>query len=100
MSGKLIVVDVDGTVNPLVWPEKNRPELRLLQQIVEGYIEPVQVRYEGRVREAYVNEEGIPKGLPHNFLATSMLTERYFGNTIFGKMVIWVPDPKPKKDKV
>jgi Domain of unknown function (DUF3846) len=73
------------------WP------LEKMQELVGGYIERVRVRWDGRVRDAYIDEEGKLKGLAFNHFATGLLEPPLRGHDILvGPVVIWVPDAKPK----
>lgn len=93
MSGLLIKLFPDGTHVEEVWPKRGPPNWETLKRLVGGYIELVQVRYEGRLRDAYVNENGYSEGLQHNPHATALLGGRFegTGTTIVGPLVIWVP---------
>lgn len=77
---------------------KGRPPLETLQGLVGGYLEPVKVRYEGRVREAYIDEDGRMKNLRFNEMATQLYHNYWRSESqyIRGNMVVWVPDPKEK----
>jgi hypothetical protein len=61
MSGTFVKIDVDGTVT------KERTELKgsapydPLSRLVGGFVERVKVRYEGKLRDAYVDEDGFAK---------------------------------------
>jgi hypothetical protein len=97
MSGILTVYNEDGTIKSFMVSEK-RPPYETLRQLVRGYIERVQLReVSGKIREAYVDEDGISKGLPFNEQATCMLHERYRGQRLYGPCVMWSPTPKEKK---
>lgn len=73
------------------------PGLSALQAAVGGYIERVRVRFNGRVRDAYVNEDGYSKGLLVNRPAMAILAEPFQGATIVGNLAVWEPDPKAPK---
>lgn len=94
-SGKLVVIHPDGT--RVETRHKAPPGLATLQEAVGGYIERVRVRFEGRVRDAFVNEEGALNGLPNNRDATAMLANPTLTVTGYlqGNLAVWVPDPKP-----
>lgn len=96
-SGKLVVIHPDGT--RVETRMKQKPELETLQQAVGGYIELVRVRFEGRVRDAFVNEEGALTGLPNNREATAMLAHPTLTVTGYlqGNLAVWVPDPQPAR---
>lgn len=93
MSGLLIKVNPDGTRVEEVWGKRGPPNWETLKRLVGGYIEMVQVRYEGRLRDAYVNEDGFGERLPYNPHGTALLGGRFegTGTTIVGPLVIWVP---------
>lgn len=103
MSGKFIVIQPNGPVYIIQITEK-RWYLKDVQAIVNGYIEKIKVRYEGRVRDAYVNEDGISMGLQFNREATELHFKYLEGRLleylpiIVGKMAIWIPDPRKKKN--
>lgn len=69
------VIKTDGSIEALTTTDKT--QLEQLQKAVEGYIEGTQVRYQNRLRRAYVNEEGLLKGLPQN-----ALFPQYVGNVV------------------
>lgn len=96
--GKLITVRPDGTRKEARLSHK--PTLEELQAEVGGYIERVRVRIEGRVRDAFVNEDGIAENLPVNRPAMGLLAPPFDANVnvLLGNLVAWVPDPKPKKE--
>lgn len=105
MSGVYIVIAPDGNQRRLKEPKKGR-QLDMLQQLVgspvrKAYVERVRVTFEGRVRDAYVDEDGIMKQLPVNNHATRLLAKPFDRNrqVLWGTMVIWVPDPKPNGGK-
>lgn len=51
------------------------PAYESLRAAVGGLIQPVKLKYEGRSRSGYVNEEGLLQGLPFNRRATVMWRE-------------------------
>jgi hypothetical protein len=99
MAGTFVKINPDGTVI------KERTELKgsapydPLRRLVGNSVERVQVRYENRIRDCYVDEEG---GLPHRNLPINphimaLLNDTWRGAGIRGPGVIWVPDPRVKK---
>jgi len=97
MSGKLVVIKPDGsTIEHRI--ESKRPTLEILKELVQGWVERVRVRWEGKVRDAYVDEEGLIKGLQSNRKAIQLLAPPFDPEmvTIVGTLVIWVPDSKVK----
>ena len=100
MSGELhIISNTTLHTTPIIWPKNGPPSLDILQKEVGGWIEHVKVRFMGKVRDAYVDEDGVMKQLGHNEHASAMLYGARKGNTIYGDMVVWVPNPKLKKVK-
>lgn len=96
MPGQLVIVSPANTI-AIVIIEKGGPSLEQLQTAVGGYIELVKVRYQGRIREAYVNEEGLLKGMPINQKASGWYQDAHTGETcnpLVGNIAIWVPTPK------
>lgn len=96
-SGKLVIIPPSGVRSDQVLTDK--PELHQLQAAVGGYIERVRVRVDGRVRDGFVNEDGIAEGLPVNRPAMDLLAPPFDKrvNVLLGNLVVWVPDPKPTK---
>lgn len=63
---KMIIIQPDGTRTEEEWPQDGtRPDLRTLQKAVGGYIEPVNA-FLPEGMEAYVNEEGLLRGMREN----------------------------------
>lgn len=96
-TGTLVLILTNGSFTTVHVGDKKGPPLETLQRLVGGYIERVKVRYNDRVRDAYVNEDGILKGLSYNETATRLLDGIWKGARIVGPMVVWVPDPKEKR---
>lgn len=95
------LVTVQPTGATVITRREEPPSLDDLQKAVGGYIERVRVRYEGRVRDAYVNEEGLLKSLPPNRAATGLLAPPFSpGSFIVGLLVFWVPDPKETREQL
>lgn len=95
-SGTLVVIKPDGTRTEARFSGRDAPGLDALQAAVGGYIERVRVRFQGRVRDAYINEEGALNGLPNNKHATALLANPVLTVTGYlqGNLAVWVPDPK------
>ena len=68
--GKIIILKTDGTDEQKTANES--PTLEQLQEIVDGYIELVNVFFGGKYEQMIVNEEGRLNGLPFNYRATSV----------------------------
>jgi len=95
-KGTLAIIAPDGAVTMQRVETAKGPSLEVLQAAVGGYIERVRVRWFGRVRDAYVNEEGLIKGLNLNSSATAILDGAFknSGNSIVGPCAVWIPDAK------
>jgi len=96
MSGTIVTIRPDGEIERLAWVGRKGPTLDALQKAVGGYIEPVPVRFEGRARQGYVNEDGISLGLQPNPHAVKYDA---YGRLLLGNLAIWVPDAKSKNPK-
>ena len=100
MSGKLVKIGIDGYNETVYRHEKSGPPpYSAINKAVGGYIERVRVRYCGKIRDAYVDEEGIIKGLPPNYPATKLLDGVFknYQGVLHGPVIVWVPDPRKKK---
>jgi hypothetical protein len=95
-KGILVLLKPDGTEERI---PMRAPDHILLRYYVGGYIEKVRVRYAGRVRNAYCDENGVNKRLSHNAAASAILARPFTGLTIVGPLVIWLvngfPEAKP-----
>jgi hypothetical protein len=97
MSGRLVVVYPDGAIT--VHSHRGTPDLDTLQGLVGGFIERVSIRWNGRVRDAYVDEDGLSKWLPYNHHATQLTKGTQFeGCRLHGNLVVWIPDPRRKRE--
>jgi hypothetical protein len=105
VSGRLITIhpgqyeSCKPVTSTEAYPKAGTPPWEILKRLVGGYIEGVQVRWEGKLRQAYANEDGLGLRLPYNVEASRITDGQYKGVEIVGPLVIWVPDPKkPKTD--
>ena len=79
---KAFVVQPDGT-NYIQWFQE--APLRILQEAVEGLIEPIQITEDLTL---WVNEEGKLTGKTPNFVATNFYTRKYgAGDIVVGTVV-------------
>jgi len=91
---KVIRIDVDGKISGLQIPDT----LEAMQEQVGGYIEMIILSQPNNLNGncslvGYVNEEGKPKNLPFNPLATKLCLDRlFFGDYINGPMIISAMD--------
>jgi hypothetical protein len=90
MSGTIVIITPTGITGEQRSEKRGQPPLEVLQRAVGGYIELVKVRWRGRVRDAFVNEDGISLQLRVNETACDLTIN---GHIIYGDMAIWVPDP-------
>lgn len=88
---RMVVISPTGGVVTTDFAQE--PTLKDLQTAVGGYIEHVKCRYDGRVREAYVDEDGRSKQYPVNQTASMMCSEWGYG-VIVGNICIVVPVPE------
>lgn len=86
----LVIIGVDGSERREALPADSSKQLPQLQKAVGGYIEGIKVRYEGRVRRAYANEEGLLEGLPINRVA-SLISSEFGHQGIVGPIAIVLP---------
>lgn len=100
MKGTLHTIKPDGTVATQRFETNKGAELKDLQAAVGGYIERVRVRFEGRVRDAFVNEDGLAQGLPVNARAMELLARPFDPayNVIVGNLAVFVADAKAKAE--
>lgn len=93
-TGRICIIYPNGLREFRTITNKKGPQMEDLQKAIGGgYFERVRVRYDGRMRDAYVDEDGLSKRLPLNTLASELL-----GASIVGPMAIWIPDQKGKKN--
>ena len=52
------------------------------------------MRWDGKVRDAYVNENGFTDCNQLNSTAMGLLHGPLAGSTIVGNLVIWIPNPQ------
>lgn len=94
-KGKIVILHPDGTKE-----ERNvsRLDIAQIQKLVGGYVERTKVRYEGRPRDCYLNEEGILRGLPWNN-QVKLYAKAYWNcecQIFAGVGVIWIPTPRSR----
>src|SRR5215467_10367283 len=97
MAGsKMVVIYPNGETaeEPYTPDEDGGPPLERMQGHVGGYVEqvPGMVTYAGKLRCAFVNEDGILHGLPVNHYASRLVRHMH---RIHGNMVIVVPEDSP-----
>lgn len=95
MSGKLIRISPEGEVTCHIWAGRGSWPLKMAQDLVGGYVERIRAKYNGRIRDCLVDEDGLSKNLPPNRWASSALGWR----SLVGPVVIWVPDPRPSRKR-
>jgi len=82
----LVVIQPDGSETRTEY-RGFEPGLEILQKAVGGYIELVRVTYDGRLCDAFVNEEGKLHGLAINGRATQLCAE-FLDDVIVGPIAI------------
>ena len=97
-KGTLVRIAPDGEITEHRCEKSTGFEYPMMRDLVGGYIERVKVRYNGVLRDCYVDEEGLIKRLEYNPAITGMLDGAFknYTGTIHGPGVIWVPDKKVK----
>lgn len=87
---KMVVIAPDGTKTEVPCRDQG-PLLEQLHDAVGGYIELYHVNYEGKVRRAYVCEDGKRKRMAPNQHATALLVNQSLrGLPLCGNMAIEV----------
>ena len=93
------VVKTNGTITKL--PADNKLDLRLMYLAIGcTTVERIKVRYEGRVRDCYLDEEGLLRGKQFN-PKIKELAEAYYGQPcqeFAGAGAIWIPTPRKAKE--
>lgn len=84
---ELHTIAIDGSITIIA---QEKETLTQLQNLVGGYIELVRIKYLGKLRDAYANEESLLIGMPINFIATQLYQETYESKEvgIVGPLVI------------
>jgi len=99
---KIIVIKTSGEVVEL--PADDKLDLRLMYLALGcNTVERIKVRWEGKVRDCYVDEEGWlpPQKRPNPKLKE--LAEAYYGapcQEFAGSGAIWIPTSRSKKNAV
>jgi len=101
MTGMLIKILPNGDKEFQAYNKNDTPSWEVLFKLVGNYIERVRVKYEGKMRDAYLDEEGLIRNPPLeiNPYAYELIKAggNAYQNYYVGPIVIWVPDPKVKK---
>jgi hypothetical protein len=102
--GTMVVLKTDGTEEHI---ESKKLDLHKMYELIPcTTVERIKVRYEGKVRDCYLDEEGLYTQKHANH-GVKRLAELYYGapcQTFMGNAVIWIPGEsdkikKEKKDK-
>ena len=100
MSGTVIVINPDGSNTRHEWngalDRDGMPDgpqgAAWMHKLLGGYLELVEVEWEGVMCRGFVDEDGMRKNLPDNMLATALVDRKYIEHSnIIGKMLIWIP---------
>jgi hypothetical protein len=94
------IVVVKPTGEYITLPADDKMDLRLIGLAIgAGVVERVKVRYEGRVRDCWLDEEGWLNAKRPN-PEVKKLAEAYYGvpcQEFAGSGAIWIPTPRSKK---
>lgn len=113
MSGFILKLPPKGGFSIHEFVPRGRPSYQTISTILGSRTyEPIQIRWNGKLYEAWVDEEGLLKQLPQNH-ALQMCLARRFENypgtivgigavwrTLMGVGAIWIPYGKGKRDDV
>lgn len=75
---KYVWFKTDGTQGEQI--SSHKLTLAEMQALVDGYIERVRVRYRDKLRDMWVNEEGLLDGLPYNHQASEIAGQPIVGD--------------------
>jgi hypothetical protein len=97
--GNYVVIKPTGEVITL--PGDSKLDIRLVY-LAGGFnvAERIKVRYEGKVRDCYLDEEGLLRPNPRFNHTVKGMAEAYYGRPcqqFAGSGVIWIPTPRPTK---
>jgi hypothetical protein len=100
VAGKLHVIEPSGIETTLRYRGRE-PDLKVLQDLVGGYIEPVAVKVGDRILQAYCNEEGLVRKLPYNPKASALFAARHNAPVIMTKLygTVVIVEPAPRRTK-
>lgn len=103
MSGFILKIPPMGGISIHEYVPRGRPSYQTINAILKARTyEPIQVRWVGKLYEAWVDEEGLLKKLPQNHILQAHLAGRFknYPGTIVGPGAIWIPYGKGKRDAV
>lgn len=93
----IVVVKTSGDIVTL--PADNKLDLRLIYLAIgASTVERIKVRYDGKVRDAYLDENGFLNRKSRN-PKIKELAEAYYGapcQDFVGHAAIWIPTPRSK----
>jgi len=92
MSGQLIKFHTNGDISYHPSTARGSWPLKMAQELVGGYVERTRVRVEGKIRDCLVDEDGLAKQLPLN-----LRFYNHTGTSLLGPVLVWIPDPSPRK---
>lgn len=94
IARQLHVIKTDGTIDVIVLEKGKKESLEMLQKLVGGLIQGVRVLYMGKIRDAWVNEEGLIYSLPINHKASCFFQAAYDSDEIglVGDVVVVIPN--------
>jgi hypothetical protein len=94
MPGTLVRIMPDGTTTEHRVVD-NKKEFSIARELLGGYIERIRVKYKNKNRWAYVDEEGLLKGLSPNAYAMALSPDGHF---LVGPLIIWIPGQQEEDD--
>jgi hypothetical protein len=89
----LVAVHPNPNVVPEIYFVDKKEAFTRCQELVGGYIERIQVMYEGKKRDCWMDEEGLLKMLEPNIRIMEIDCDKGYrgGMPLVGTGVIWIP---------
>lgn len=94
MPGTLIEILPSGLAQYHPWTKRGSPNFQTIKNLVTSWYTSCRVKFEDKVREAYVSDNGYAERLEVNPVATYLYHQACIPGTthrIVGPMVIWLP---------
>jgi hypothetical protein len=100
--GKIVVVKTTG--EEITLPADDKLDIRLMYLAIGcNVVERIKVRYEGKVRDAYLDEEGLLRPVVRMNPKIKEYAEAYYGRPcqdFAGNAAIWIPTPRKPKGEI
>lgn len=103
MSGFIIKIPPSGDISIHEFVPRGRPSYQTINTLLGARTyEPIEVRWNGKLYEAWVDEEGLLKQLPQNTTLQKHLAGRFenYPGFIAGPGAIWIPYGKDNRNAV